>query len=263
MSTSQSKSSPGGTGVQGAGEIPPELIVYDEELPAGGHWSLRVKRGYTLRLVDLAGGANVGALFYNLEETSERYNMPDTLKAQHIARLTEGCVCYSDMGRILVSLTADTCGWHDTIGGTTSAAMIAAQYGEHHYEDHHNEYYRNGRDGFLMQLGRYNLGIRDLVPNINFFSKVTVDELGALSFVENASPAGAFVDLRAEMNVLCALNSCPHPLNPSKVYPTGAVRMIIWRSGYGGGPEDPCRLSRPENDRGFRNTLDYFAQADL
>lgn len=246
-----------------AGKIPPELIVYDEILPGGAHWSLQIKRGYSLRLIDLEGGANVGALFYNQDEKGERYNMPDTLKAQYIAYLTSGYVCYSDMGRILVSITRDTCGWHDTISGTSNAAMIARQYGEHHYEDHHNDWYRNGRDSFLIQLGRHGLGIRDLVANVNFFSKVLVNESGGMQFVENSSAAGSFVDLRAEMNVLCALNSVPHPMNPAKTYPVRPVQMIIWRSGFGGGPEDPCRLSRPENDRGFRNTLDYFAQHEL
>jgi len=58
------------------------------------------------------GGANVGALFYNHEDRLERYNMADTLKSQHTAYLTKGFVCYSDMGRILCSITEDTCGWH-------------------------------------------------------------------------------------------------------------------------------------------------------
>jgi hypothetical protein len=211
-------------------------------------------------LTDLNGGANVGALFYNLDEKTERYNMPDTLKAQHVAYLTAGCVCYSDMGRILVSIAGDTCGWHDTICGTTTSAMIAAQYGEHSYQDHHNEYYRNGRDSFLVQLGRYGLGKRDLTANVNFFSKVTVDQAGAMRLVGENSRPGDYVDLRAEMNVLCVLNSCPHPLTSAREYPTGPVRMSVWRSGPGGGPADPCRLSRPENDRGFRNTIAYFAQ---
>ena len=241
-------------------ELPPELVVYDEVLPGGAHWSIQLKRGYSLRLTDLDGGANVGALFYNQDEKSERYNMPDTLKAQYIAYLTAGYVCYSDMGRILVSLTRDTCGWHDTISGTTNAALIAEKYGARHYEDYHNDYFRNGRDSFLIQLGRYGLQKKDLVPNVNFFSKVTVDETGGMRFVENFSPAGAFVDLRAEMNVLCVLNSCPHPMHPGGQYPIKPVRMTVWRSGYGGGPDDPCRLSRPENDRGFRNTIAYFAQ---
>ena len=52
-----------------------------------------MRRGVTLRLTDLEGGANFSALFYNFEEKTERYNMPDTLKAQHTAFLTRGhCV---------------------------------------------------------------------------------------------------------------------------------------------------------------------------
>ncbi len=84
-----------------------------------------------LRLTDVEGGANVAALFYNYEERLERYNMADTLKAQHTAYLTKGCVCYSDMGRVLCSITEDTCGWHDTLCGVSNAAMVAATLRRH------------------------------------------------------------------------------------------------------------------------------------
>ncbi len=57
---------------------------------SGAHWSGVARRGTTLRLTDLEGGANVAALFYNYEEKLERYNMADTLKAQHTAFLTKG-----------------------------------------------------------------------------------------------------------------------------------------------------------------------------
>lgn len=242
--------------------IPEELVVERELLPGGNHWSLLLKRGFTLRLTDLQGGANVSALLYNRDDVSERYNMADTLKAQHIAALSKGCVCYSDMGRILVSIPEETAGWHDTICGVTDARLIAEKYGQHDYQDHRNDYYRNGRDSFLMQLGRRGLGKRDIVPNLNFFSKATVDDVesGALRYVPNNSKPGDFIDLRAEMNVLIVFNSCPHPLNPAPEYPLRPVEWTIWRSGIGGGPGDPCRLSRPENGRGYENTFAYFAQ---
>src|SRR6478752_9157459 len=98
-----------------------ELIV-EEALRGGQMWSRILRRGQTLRLTDVEGGAAVAALFYNAEDPSERYNMPDTLKAQHIARLTKGFVLYSDMGRVLCSITQDTVGWHDPIGGCSNAA---------------------------------------------------------------------------------------------------------------------------------------------
>ena len=71
------------------------------KVQAGASFSLILRRGRELRIEDSEGGANVAALFYNYECPVERYNMPDTLKAQHTAHLTRGFVLYSDMGRIL------------------------------------------------------------------------------------------------------------------------------------------------------------------
>jgi hypothetical protein len=241
-------------------DIKPELIVYDEILPGGNHWSFVVKRGYTLRLTDIHGGSNVSALFFNRNDTLERYNMADTLKAQHIGFLTKHFVCYSDMGRILASITDDTCGWHDALGGCGNAELVRRRYGEHDYQECRNDYYRNGRDSFLIELGKWGLGKRDLVANVNFFSKVGVDKSGDLGFVPGNSRAGDYIDLRAEMNIIVALNSCPHPLDERPMYTTGDVNMTVWRSGVGGGADDPCRLSRPENARGFDNTALYFSQ---
>src|SRR5580704_16657849 len=123
-------------------------VFWEETIQPGAAWSHVLKRGTALRLVDVEGGANVGALFYNLECPMERFNMPDTLKAQHIARLTSDFVLYSDMGRILCSIVADAVGWHDPIGGCSNAALVAAKYGVLPYQEARNECYRNGRDSF-------------------------------------------------------------------------------------------------------------------
>jgi uncharacterized protein YcgI (DUF1989 family) len=104
-------------------------ILWEETVPGGATWSHVLKRGTALRLTDLEGGANAGAIFYNFECPVERYNLPDTLKAQHIARLTSGCVLYSDMGRVLCSITADSVGWQDPIAGCSNAALVEARYG--------------------------------------------------------------------------------------------------------------------------------------
>jgi uncharacterized protein len=233
-------------------------LILEESLRGGQMWSRVLRRGQTLRLTDSEGGAAVAALFYNAEEPSERYNMPDTLKAQHIARLTAGYVLYSDMGRVLCSVTADSVGWHDTITGHGTAAHGRAKYGEGSYQRLRNDWYRNTRDNFLVELGKYDLGKRDLVANVNFFVKVLVDEQGALSYVPHSSKAGDFVELRAEMNTLVVLSNTPHPLDPAATYAPKAVALTV-RSGAPAGAFDPCRLSRPENARGFALTESYFA----
>ena len=219
-------------------------VLWEEVVRPGASWSHVLKRGTALRLTDLEGGANAGALFYNFECPVERYNRPDTLKAQHIARLTEGFVLYSDMGRILCSVTGDTVGWHDPIGGCSNARLVAAKYGRAGYQEHRNDYPKSGLDSFLVELGKWGLGPRDLVPNVNFFSRVDVAADGAMSFRPGNSTRGAYVELRAEMNVLVVLNTCPHPLDPNPKYEPKPVELSIRRVPTPG-PFDPCRISRP------------------
>ena len=232
-------------------------VLWEETVQPGASWSHVLKRGTALRLTDVEGGANAGALFYNFECPVERYNMPDTLKAQHIARLTTGAVLYSDMGRILCSIVEDTVGWHDPLGGCSHAALLLYQYGEGTYQQLRNRYYRNGHDSFLIELGKWGLGPRDLIPNINFFSRVDVAEDGDMTYHAGNSAPGSYVELRAEMNVLAILNTCPHPLDPAPEYQPKPVHLSIRRAPPPG-PGDPCRLSRPENGRGFTITERYF-----
>jgi uncharacterized protein len=232
-------------------------VLWEEMVPPGASWSHVLKRGTAMRITDLEGGANVGALFYNFECLVERYNMPDTLKAQHIARLTKGYVLYSDMGRILCSVVEDTVGWHDPIGGCTNRALAEAKYGEARYQEHRNDCYKNGRDSFLVELGKWGLGPRDLTANVNFFSRVDVAEDGAMTYHQGNSAPGTYVDLRAEMNTLVVLNTCQHPLDPNPQYAPKPVHLAIRRAAPPGA-DDPCRLSRPENGRGFTLTERYF-----
>lgn len=235
----------------------PERVLWDESLPGGCHWSGILRRGNSLRLTDLHGTANVAALFFNQEEKTERYNMPDTLKAQHTAFLTQGNVLYSDMGRVLCSITNDTCGWHDTFSGVLDGATLEKKYGHAPYQTHRNGMYRSGLDGLVVELNKWGLGRRDLNANVNFFSKVTADASGKLQFDTAHRQPGQFVDLRFEMNVLVLLSAAPHPLDSATTYAPGPVQLTAWRSGTAGA-SDPCRLSCPENDRGFINTERWF-----
>lgn len=237
-------------------EIPPGRMVHRETLRGGAGWSRRLLRHQVLRLTDLHGTACVSALFYNARAPLERYNMADTLKAQFTAFLTAGRVLYSDMGRILVSVVADGCGWHDTISGCGDAAAARYRFGEGGYQELRNDFHRNARDNFLVELGKHGLGKRDLVANVNFFAKVAVDDAGRMAWVSGSSHPGAHVDLRCEMDTLVVLSNTPHPLDPGSVYGPPAVELAIWR-GDPPGPEDPCRLSRPENGRGFQLTEAY------
>jgi len=231
--------------------------LFSVDLAAGVTWSHVLKRGTSLRLTDVEGGANAALTCFNFENLAERFNLPDTLKAQHIARLTAGFVLYSDMGRVLLSVTHDALGWHDPLAGFADAKAVAARYGARSYQQHRNEWFPDAKTGLLLELGKYGLTLRDLPAVVNFFSKVQVDEAGRMAFVTPHSSAGASVELRAEMNTLVIVNTCPHPMNPAAEYPRRPVRADIQRVAAPA-DDDACRVSRPENERGFQLTERYF-----
>ena len=241
----------------GESSLPAPVLLWEESVRGGSAWSHVLKRGTSLRITDVEGGANVGALFFNFEIPAERYNMPDTLKAQHIARLTKNFVLYSDMGRVLCSITEDTCGWHDPICGHLDAQATKAKYGEASYQKFRNDFHRNSRDNFLIEMEKFGLALRDLPANVNFFSKVVVQEDGSLQFVDGNSRPGSYVELRSEMNVLVVLDTCQHPLDPEPSYKPKLVTVSVRRVAPPS-TDDACRVSRPENGRGFTNTERLF-----
>ena len=227
--------------------------LYEETVPGGGHTSFILKRGQLLRLTDIEGGANVSLLLLNAHEKSERLNLPDTLKCQHTARLTAGHCLYSDMGRILAAITADTCGWHDSMGGLLNAAEVAEKYGQGRYQELRNGFFRNGMDNLLVELGKWDLGLADLLMNLNLFSKVTVDSDGCFHFEAGNSKAGDYIELYAPMDTLVVLTALQHPMDPNPSYAPKPVQLS-WQQVQSDGISVLCRTSRPENGRGFHNT---------
>ena len=237
--------------------IPTGIPIYQTRLDGGKHWSLTVGAGTLMRLSDLEGGANVGMLFYNPRNLLERYNAPDTLKCQHTFKLTRGHCLYSDMGRIFCSITADSAGWHDTVCGSADRALVSERWGRKTYQDWRNDWHQNGLDSFLVEGGKYGLGRRDLAANVNWFSKVSSEESGAMHFDAAAARAGASVSLRFEMDALVLLHTCPHPLNPARDYPRKPVGIELFQA-PDPQADDPCRNACAENGRGFENTHLYL-----
>ncbi len=232
--------------------------LLERTLEGAGMWSAVISRGKRLRLTDLEGGANVGMLLYNALERHERYNMPDTLKGQHIFYLRAPYCLHSDMGRLLASIVSDSVGWHDTVCGHSDAALVTSKYGERSFQDARNDWYRNARDCFLIELAKWGLGKKDLVPNLNWFSKVVSNDEGALSFVPDHSKPGDHIELRFEIDTLVVLNTCQHPLDPDPTYHPRRVKLEVL-SGEAPAAGDPSLTVRPENLRAWENNETYHA----
>lgn len=227
--------------------------LYEELVPGGGHTSFVLKRGQLLRITDLQGGANASLLLLNAAEKSERLNLPDSLKCQHTAKLTAGHCLYSDMGRVLAAITADTCGWHDSFGGVLNAEEVQEKYGSGNYQQLRNGFFRNGVDNLLVEMGKWNLNLQDLLMCLNLFSKVTVDSDGCFHFTANNSKVGDYIELYAPMDTLVVLTALQHPMDPNPEYAPKPLQLS-WHKVESDGISVLCRTSRPENARGFHNT---------
>lgn len=237
-----------------APELPEDSVMWSDIVPGRGHWSYRMPRGSRLRMVALEAGANLSMVLYHAREKLERYNMPDSLKAQHTAHYTRGHTLMSDMGCALASITEDTVGWHDPLGALLDAERLHAKYAadERTFHTHRNGMHRSGKDGLLIEIGKHGLARRDLIAPVNFFSKVSVDAEGRFRFAPEHTPAGGMVELRFDMDTLIAISTAPHPLDPSPTYAPKKVGLAAWRSSPA--PKDDFnRAFRPECARAIHN----------
>ena len=204
----------------------PTTAIVEQSVPAGEPWARVIEKGQSLRIIDVHGSQGVDFLCYNAHAPEERYHAPNTLKAARTLRLTKGHVLYSDVARPIFSITEDTCGTHDTIGGCCSAPSNEMLYGVVDCP--------GCRENFLSALAEFGLGRKDIVPNINFFCNVPVIGEARLAdsvFVESRSKPGDYVELRAEMDALAVISNCPQVNNPCNAGQPSAIRVMVLEPG--------------------------------
>ena len=207
--------------------LDPANAEYSQIIPAGESWLHPVGIGQTLRIVDLEGNQAVDTLFYDASNTADRYDFQNTIRAQNNIYLTTGTRLMSSNNNVLMTITADTCGRHDTLGGACSTESNQVRYALEKSSMH------ACRQSFLAALvtSDYGLEKRDIANNINFFMNVPVTPDGGLTFEDGISEAGKYVEMRAERDVLCLISNCPQLNNPCNAYNPTPVQVLIWNNG--------------------------------
>jgi urea carboxylase-associated protein 2 len=223
-------------------EIPDDAVIRRDRIPPGWYAALQLRRGNALRILNPSGTPGAAIFLWNADDTSERFNAGDTMKIQWTANLTTGRVLFSDMGRVLASITADSGAGHDSIIGPNTPAQSGGA--------------RNGRDNLRCAAAKFGMNRRDLAPALSLFSPIKIDDAGRFHFAGNP-PAGAVVELRAEMNLLVALSNTPHALSPA-ARATGPIDFVSHRAPPAT-EADLCRNFTAEASRGFENNAALFA----
>ena len=231
--------------------------LFTMTMQPGNKWSAHVGRGKAITLTATGDRANLSALLFHAQDPAERYNMPDTLKAQHTAFLTTGNILMTDQGKALASITEDTVGWHDPLSGYTTRQATDERYGKTTYQDQRNDWLRSGEENFKVELFRHNLSPRDIGVPINFFSKVVCELDGTMKYMLQETAARS-VTIRTEMDILLVLSNTPHPLDPSGQYPDASIVVSV-ADAEPVSEMDPCVVHCEENRRAFENTWNAYA----
>lgn len=203
----------------------PDEARLQQQIDAGDYWLQRIEAGQTLRITDLEGNQAADTLFFNADDTAERYSMSDTLRGQNNVFLTAGSVLRSNRDRPMLTITADTCGRHDTLGGACSCESNTVRY------DLEKRHMHSCRDSWMLAVAekpQFGLTRRDITHNINFFMNVPVTHDGGLTFADGISAPGKYVEMVAQINVLVLISNCPQLNNPCNGYNPTPILVSVW-----------------------------------
>lgn len=205
--------------------LSPATAQYRHVVPAGDYWMHEVKAGQTFRIVDLEGNQAADTLFYNADAPHERYSSADTIREQRNVYLSVGSQLRSTENRVMLTITADTVGRHDTLGGACATESNTVRYALDKKTMH------ACRDSYVLAVTEheaYGLSKRDIGENINFFMNVPITPEGGLTFADGLSGPGQYVEMVAAMNVIVLISNCPQLNNPCNAYNPTPIEVLIW-----------------------------------
>lgn len=193
---------------------------------AGDYYLKILEDGETLRIVDIEGNQAADTLFYAAGDPSIHYSASNTLRAQQNLYLTVGSELMGNDDNVMLSIVADTCGRHDTLGGACSTESNTVRY------DLEKRCMHACRDSWMLAIAenpQYGIRKRDITHNINFFMNVPVTPKGALTFEDGISAPGKYVEFTARRDVIVLISNCPQLNNPCNGYDPTPIELLTWK----------------------------------
>ena len=206
-------------------KLDPKQAAVSEICAAGEPWMKTIRKGQVFRILDLEGNQAVDTLFYNAHDPEERYSAIDTIQRQRNLYIGVGTKLISTEGNPMLTIVADNCGRHDTLGGACAQESNTVRYSLD------KRFMHACRDNFMSAIQHHHdhpMTKRDITHNINFFMNVPVTPEGKLTFEDGLSAPGKYVEMRAEMDVVCLISNCPQLNNPCNAYNPTPIRLLIW-----------------------------------
>jgi uncharacterized protein len=200
----------------------PGTIVKEWVVPAKEYTAFTMRRGQTLRFVDIEGKQVPDLVCFNEGDLTEQINMGNSLLLNKRRELRQGDVLYSVICNPMMTIVGYSNEESYAYGPMCSEELNRIRYGVPGT--------RNCRDNFSMALAAYGFNRRQIPNAFVPFMRVEVEPDGSMEIKEPTSRAGDFYDLRAEMDLLVAVSNCPQERNPCNGFKPTPTGIIIYES---------------------------------
>ena len=177
-------------------------------IPAGYAKSIYVNKGQFIVVIDIKGGQCVD--FWAIDAYDFDHNFSPPHSIVHIGSLQPnvGDQLLTNRRQHILTVVYDEVKRHDMLYPACDKARYANYFG---IKDH-----RNCHDNFLEAVADLDWGNRPVpYPPLNIFMNTSVGENGIIITEEPLSKAGDKFILKAEMDLICVLSSCPIDLTPT------------------------------------------------
>lgn len=185
------------------GHVPYKSIMQTLKIiPPRSGVAFELKKGQTLKVVDIEGEQVSDLICYNKHDLSEYLSSGRTLDYAETIFLTKGHPLYSNRSNIMLEITEDTVGRHDFLLTPCSADTFRIIYG-------HTQPHRGCFGNLSAALKEYGIEPDSIPVCFNIFMHVSVDgESGKLSVLPPKSKAGDYVIFKAEMDLVVGMTAC-------------------------------------------------------
>jgi uncharacterized protein YcgI (DUF1989 family) len=200
----------------------PGVIAKEWIIPAKEYSAFILRRGQTLRFVDIEGKQVPDLVCFNEHDLTEHLNMGNSLLLNRRRELRQGGVLYSVICNPMMTITGYSNEESYAYGPMCSEELNRIRYGVPGT--------RNCRDNFAMALASHGFSQRQIPNAFVPFMRVEVEPDGSMQIKEPTSCAGDFYDLRAEMDLLVAVSNCPQERNPCNGFNPTPMGIIIYEA---------------------------------
>ncbi|MFG6412276.1 DUF1989 domain-containing protein [Roseateles sp. DC23W] len=170
-------------------------------IPPQSGQGFRMKRGDVLRVTD-PQGEQVSDLFA-FEEGNPACALSSGRSIDYASKiyLSTGDVLWSNDSRPMFTVLRDDVKRHDFLLTPCSQEMFEILY---RHKGHHPSCFENLANAFAL----FGIEPARIGTSFNIFMRVDVDPQGRVAVLPPLSKAGDCIELRAEMDLVCALTAC-------------------------------------------------------